>query len=277
MNVGRYIKLIRNMKASVTELQCTYCGMETVSVGEISICSNCESIIHASRRMLLTRNPDLVKRLDGISKGIKSKDFESAIAIYDEMREGGGEPALLYAEALAYIGYSNYEISKISYDREGFMEENITHRSRGSELISTSKLLLTEAVGLAVREIEKEKGNASLNLEYSLFLAQLKLGLVRGAGYTLSNLRKMTGAYVSEYANLVFDASVGRYDDVIKNAGSMIKSTHISANVFYYIAFALFKKGDMEDSERMLEELGPLMKSENVGSLLQEIEKARGL
>ena len=97
----------------------------------MDICSNCESIINNDRKSLLGTNPELVGDLDTIRKGIANNDFESVVSVYDRMRSENEGPSLMYAEALAYIAYSNHEISLISYDRKGFMEENSAPGTRG--------------------------------------------------------------------------------------------------------------------------------------------------
>jgi pentatricopeptide repeat protein len=272
MDAAKSMRLLKVIERSGAKLICTCCGVETLSVGNIGICSNCESMIDTDRKSLLSSNPELVGNLDAIRKAIANNDFESALSIYGRMRSEGEEPSLLYAEALACIGYSNRETSRISYDRKGFMEENASFRKKGSELASKAKLLMEKAIRLATDDIDK--GNASMDIMYTLFLLQAKLGAMKGAYYMLHELDRVKG-YTSEYANLVFNASMGRYNDVIKHADVMATGNQLPLNAFYYIAFALFKKGRITDSMKLLGELQQLTANPNVGLLLKEISETR--
>jgi hypothetical protein len=270
MDFKSYMELLRKLKKLGKTLMCTYCGAETPSLVNMGICSNCESTIHADRSALLGTDPELVKKLDAISKSVEDNDFEAAVKEYGSLKSESDEPSILYAEALAYIKYSNYEVSQISYDRKGFMEENAAHRERGTELMLTAKLLLAKAAEMAAGEIGS--GTTSPNLAYTLFLSRLKLGSIRGASEALKQIGGVGGSYVAEYAGVVLSASVGRYDDLIKRADLMIKSNFGSLSLLYYVAFALFKKGDVEESAAILKELKGLSKNANIGSLLEEIE-----
>ena len=272
MNVAKGMKLLANVERSGTKLICTYCGVETLSIGDIGICSNCESMISTDRKSLMGTYPELVGHLDDIRKSMGNNDFESAMSIYDKMTSGSEDPSLLYAEALACIGYSNYEISRISYDRKGFMEENSVHRKKGSELASKAKMLMAKAVRLATDDIGK--GSASTGLVYALFLLQVKLGAMKGAGYMLHELSR-TGGLVPGYADLVFNSSMRRYDDVIGHADAMSAGNQLPLNAFYYVAFAMFKKGEITDSAKLLEYLQRLMPNPNIGLLLEEIRKTQ--
>ena len=271
MDAVKSMKLLKIIGSSGTKLICAYCGVETPSTGSIGICSNCESMISMDRKSLMGTNPELVGDLDAIRKGIADKDFESAISVYGKMKSD--EPSLLYAEALACIGYSNCEISQISYDRKGFMEENAEHRRKGSELASKAKLLIAKATHLAAHDVEN--GSASMDLVYALFLLQVKLGALRGASYTLRGLNKAGGVYALGYANIVLDASMKRYDDVMKHADILAGGNQLPLSALYYIALALFKKGRIADSTRLLKELQPLMTNQNIGPLLEEIKKTQ--
>lgn len=271
MNIRKYMKLLKAVEKSGGMLVCTSCGAETLSAGGMSVCSNCESLVHTTRKSLSSSNPDLLNSLDAINKSLSDGDFDSAIATYDGMESE--DPSLLYAEALVYIRYSNHEISSISYGRKGFMEENAVHRSKASRLVSMSKLLVTKAISMANKEIES--GSKPLDMVYTLFLLQTKLGQLRSAGSTLQELGGMGNAYVQEYANLVFSTSAKKYDEALKRAETMMAANHLPLNAFYYASFALFKKGMLRESAVLLGELQHMMNSTNVETLLEEIKRLR--
>ena len=175
---------------------------------------------------------------------------------------------------MACISYSNYEISHISYDRKGFMEENSTHRNRGSQLASKAKLLIAKGIHIATDDIDK--GSASTDIMYTLFLLQVKLGAMKGAEYMLHELNRI-GGYVPEYTNIVFNANMKRYNDMNRHADMMAKGNTPPLNVFYYIAFALFKEGRIADSTMLLKELQQTVFSPNVETLLDDIAKTQEL
>ena len=191
------------------------------------------------------------------------------ISVYEKMRSVDEEPSLMYAEALACIGYSNYEISLIrQHDRKGFMEENTALRNKGSEIASKAKLLITKAMHLATDDIDK--GNASTGTMYTLFLLQIKLGAMKGAEYMLHELNRV-GGYIPEYTNIVFNANMRRYEDMMKHVDMMERGNQLPLNTVYYVALALFKSGNIADSGGLLVALQKFMSSTNVESLLAEI------
>jgi tetratricopeptide (TPR) repeat protein len=271
MNIARYMKLLKVVEDSGSMLMCTSCGVETLSLGSIGVCSNCESLIYTTRNSMAGTNPDLLNSLEVINKSVSDGDFELAIATYDSI--GSQRPSLLYAEALVYIKYSNREVSNINYGRKGFMEENAVHRSKASNLISKSKRLITKAISLATEEMNS--GTGSLDTVYALFLLQTKLGRLKSASGTLQVLNGMGNTYLNEYAGVVFSTSAKRYDDALKRADAMMVVNHLPLNTFYYASLALFKKGMLSESTALLERLQHLMSSTNVESLLEETKRAR--
>ena len=92
MDAAKSMRLLKDIERSGAKLICAYCGVETLSVGSIGICSNCESMISTDRKSLVGTNPELVGNLDAIRKAIANNDFESAISVYDRMRGEDEEP-----------------------------------------------------------------------------------------------------------------------------------------------------------------------------------------
>jgi tetratricopeptide (TPR) repeat protein len=268
MNIARYIRLLKTVEDSGSMLACTSCGAETLSVGGIGVCSNCESLVYATRKALTTTNPDLLNSLDVVNRSASNGDFDLAISAYDNI--GREKPSLLYAEALLCLRYSNREVSAINYGRKGFMEENAAQRSKASMLASKSKRLITKAMSLATEEMNS--GGGSLETVYTLFLLQAKLGKLKSAGSTLLVLESMGNTYLSRYASVIFNTSLKRYDEALKGVDSMMGANYLPLNAFYYASFALFKKGMLDESAALLGRLQHLMSSANVESLLKGIK-----
>ena len=270
MENSRYVNLLSDIARLGEGLMCTCCGTETPSIYDIDICTNCENLVYASRKTLANRNPELVGNLDAIRMGIDEGKFEQAIAVYDRIEKNS---SLLYAEALAYIKYSNSEVAKVDYTVQGTENGNAKFIKNSVELTSRSKYYLVKAIGAVRGDIEK--GTVSLGNLYLMFMTQLKFGSIRAASHALQQLGKVGDAYVAGYANLAFDANMGRYDEIIKRADAMMGGEH-GINVFYYLALALFKKNRVKESVALLTELQKIMKSANVDALLHEIGRMDG-
>jgi tetratricopeptide (TPR) repeat protein len=271
MDIKNYETTLHNLMKSYSLLMCEYCGVETFNSvsAKLCICSNCESIIVTTKAMLEKKDGSLVDNLTKINRSVGEFKFDDTIALYDKMIAEKKDPSLMYAEAIAYLKYSNYEITQIGYAKPGFMEDNTVHRDRAAKFASTAKKLLTKSISIA--NAEMAKGNRSLNLVYNRFLAQVKLGGVKGAKESVEILEKMGNEYVYDYAYMVFEARMEKYDNTLKVADKLTKDDNFSVNAFYYIGLALFKKGNMKDAKTVLQSLNWVLKSTNLEALIFEI------
>lgn len=257
------------LKAS-TQFLCERCGAETAAIGGMCMCSNCESIATNTRSTLERKDHMLLGSLDRINKAIAASDYNSAISVYDELVSQRKDPSLMYAEALLYLKYSNYEVMQIGYENPGFMEGNTAHRDKASKLASLAKKLLAKSVSQSKREIMASPG--SLGLTYNLFLSQMKLGMMRAANSTINDILKLDSRYVYNYAKMVFEARREHYDDMVKAADTLTSAENFSLNAFYYMGLWLFKKGRYKEAKEMLNSLNGLMRSSNLEALLFEID-----
>jgi tetratricopeptide (TPR) repeat protein len=271
MDDVQYLKIIDGLESSHQTLMCEYCGAETPSIGELCICSNCECVAHSTRPMLEKRDHLLLDALDSINSSIASQNYDAALATYDKLVAERKEPPYMYAQALLYLKYSNYEIGKINYSRQGFMEENTTHRNNAAKSASASKRLIAKAISVA--ENETATGNTSPNIVYMLFLAQMKLGNHRAAQISMNQLFKIGNRYLADYSAMVFSTHMQDYAGAIKSAERLLINDNFSVNALFYIGYSKFRGGKVKEAGNMLARLGSLIVSENLHALLQEMSE----
>lgn len=248
---------------------CEYCGTETPSISETCICSNCECLASTRRLLLANRDHLLLESLDSIKNLAFDSKYAEAISIYDKLISERKDPFLMYAEALLYIRYSNYELSKITYDKRGFMDENTLSRNSASKLISSSKKLLERAISTI--ELEISKGNKSANMFYLLFLCQLKMQNYRAARPNLEILKMIPDDYLYSYASMIFNMHIQDYKSAAAFAEKLISKENFSINSLYYTAFMKFKQRDFAEAKKLLDGLNQLIPNKNVELLLSEI------
>ncbi|MDE1868720.1 MAG: hypothetical protein KGH60_02020 [Candidatus Micrarchaeota archaeon] len=271
MSLSTAIKAIDAATKTYTTLMCEYCGKETFAVHDMAMCTGCESLVHLTRKVVQLKNPGLAGSLDTINRLVEAGEHEKAAQIYEKLYADTKDPQLLYAEALLYTKYSNYETSMISYDKQGFMDENIALRDSSLKQVSASKKLLAKLIYIARGNVDKNI--ISINTLYSLFLAQLKFGDVRGAKRSLEMLSNLNNDYVHTYASMVFENAMGNYDSVIKNAEALLTQNSFSINAAYYLAFAWFKKGRIGDAKKLINAAQGYLGSDTTESLVQDMEE----
>ena len=146
--------IARIFGSDVVELFCPYCGTKTYCLVNLTLCSNCESIISMTRSAALKKDSQLVQSLEKINSLTNAdyyseENFESAISIYDELISSKGNIGYIYAKALLLIKYSNYVLSNINYTSHGFMEENYTYSQKSMNLVSNARLLFYKLIYIA--------------------------------------------------------------------------------------------------------------------------------
>ena len=270
MDVESRINTLKTALKMSTQFICEHCGVETAAVGGICMCSNCESMVLNHRDTVEKKDHLLLDALDRINRAIDNSDYQSAVSIYDSLVAERKDPPLMYAEAILLLKYSNHEIGQIGYENPGFMEGNAVHREKASKLVSLSKKLLTKSIGISKKEIAA--GSGSLGLTYNLFLAQVKLGMLRAANSTVDDLSKLGSGYAYSYSRMVLEAKREHYDNMMEIADTLAKTDSFSLNAFYYIGLGLFKKGRYAEAKRLLSQLQGLMKSGNLEALIFEAD-----
>ena len=268
MNAGQYIKTLKLAESASSPFTCEYCGAETSARGEVCMCSNCESMVVTTRVILEKRDHVLLNLLDSINKQVAESKYEDALASYEKLIAERKDPSMMYAAAVTYLKYSNHEVMQIGYTRPGFMEENAVYRNKAAQLVSSAKKLLAKSISMA--NVEIAKGNKPLNLVYNRFLAQIKMNSMKGAKHSIELLSQIGNEYVYDYAQMVFNAAMGKYDDAIKMADRLVTGKAFSVNAYYYIGLALFKKRHFRDAKTVLDALNGIIKSDNITMLIFE-------
>ena len=269
MDAKSYAAMLDKIKGSLSPLMCEYCGVETLALGGICMCSNCEGIASENRSKIEGRDQALADSLESIREAIEANKYDEAIAAYDSIVKARSDPMMMYAEAIACIKQSNYEIEQISYMRPAFMEQNTVHRDKAAKLVSTAKKLLQRSISIANGELKN--GNKSPDIAYGRFLAQIKMENMRGAKSSMEELSRLGDDYAHRYAMMVFEANMERFDNVIKLAEALTGEKSFSINAYYYMGLALFKKKKFVEAKIVLEGLGKIIKSDNLESLIFEV------
>ena len=247
---------------------CQFCGAYTPAINNQGICHSCENVISSDRAALMKNSSDMCAILDSYNKQAASSDFDTALKTYDSLLEKYPAPNYTYAKALAYISYSNYELSKIRYDLPGFMEENSVHKEAASHLFSSAKLLLNKAIFDAAKQAAAQSGQqTTYGTCYLMFLAAVKLDDIAAAKSYLGRLKASGNAYLSAYAEIVFNSHIGDFNALLRSADSMLKGKDFPINIFYYLSYALFKLGRRADSEKLTGALEKVLGSNTISSL----------
>jgi tetratricopeptide (TPR) repeat protein len=273
MNVSRCVRAAENALKSYRQVICTSCGAATLSGSEFTFCSNCESVVGAESRSLESGDPSLFSLLNSIRTAVGKGDFESAGIVYDQLLKEKQSPQLLYASGLMQLEHSNYVVSQIRYDGDGFMEHNSELRVKGSLLVSDAKRLIAKSRSMSEKEAKEAP---SAYVFYRMFLCDLKMGDLRSAGNCIAKIAEIEkdGA-ITSYARAVLDIQAGLYREADKELETLLKIQNPPANTFYYAAFNEFKLGDMRGTETLARASGGLIeesKRVNLLGALKEVE-----
>jgi tetratricopeptide (TPR) repeat protein len=271
MNYSRYTDLLEAVAEQANQLMCLYCGEETLTTGDIAVCSNCESLVYDTSSALRSKDATLFENLLEIKKGIVANDYDKVLALYDKLIAANKDPAYLYAKALVYIKYSNSQISSIRYDREGFMDENVPLRDTAAKYTSLARATLNESLNVSAVDIAGTK--PPLTSVYTTFLCQIKLTDFRGASNTLQIIKNMQNVYVAEYSAMVLESNLRHDDEALKHAEFLLEKGAFSVNAFFYIALALFDKKNYSEARKIADLLKKVMKNNSIDVLLYNIEQ----
>jgi tetratricopeptide (TPR) repeat protein len=266
-SASHYLKFLAAAAKSGRVLMCPFCGAYTTSINNQGICHSCENIIALDRSALMKNESALCTMLDDYNKQLSAQDYEAALKAYDTVLAKYPTPNYMYVKALTYISYSNYELSKIRYDLPGFMEDNSVHRENSSRMFSSAKLLFNKAIYHANSATAQPSDSVTYGSEYIMFLSAIKLGDLASAKSHLDRIRASNNLYISAYAGVVLDSSLGNFEAVSHAADSMLKSNNFPVNILYYVAYAQFKLGRHGDAEKLTKALGSMFNNKTIASL----------
>ncbi len=269
-------KIDELFRSDAVELFCPYCGTKTYCLVNLTLCSNCESIISMTRSAVLKKDSLTVQSLEKINAltdldYTSEENFESAINIYDELISSKGDIGYIYAKSLMLIKYSNYIISKINYEGHGFMEENYVYSQKSMNLVSNARLLLYKLISSAETNVKNNIN--SFNDAYFIFLAYIKLKKLKSAQYALNSLKKFKeddNLNIS-YAELIFYINMADFSSAILLSEKLLNNGVIHLNILFYYAFAMFHINKFKQSNKVIGILQNYIKNESINNLKEDI------
>ena len=254
-------------------LYCPYCGSESLAFAHFGICRTCEAPLSQRKADVSASDNALVAANAQIAKLYSDGDAEKAAAALDAKLSSHAEPGFLLAAGLFYIRYSNDELKKIRYDLDGFMEENAMHRENAEKLMLHAKMLLNHSIKTAEKH-DADGGGMSMN--YIPFLAEIKLGHIKGAEYHLGRIRRDENVYLKDYAEIVMHAHTKKAESLLEHCDRMIRDGKVNLNLFYYIGYALFLKRSYADARTVLEYLVKVGDIDTAKMLLMDMDRLYG-
>ena len=255
------------------KLYCLYCGTESLAFGHFGICRACEAPLSQRKADVSASDNALVAANAQINKLCAKGDLEKAAEALDTKLSAHSEPGFLLAAGLFYIRYSNDELKKIRYDLDGFMEDNAVHRENSEKLMLHAKMLLNHSVKAAEKHAAEEGG---MSMEYIPFLAEIKLGHVKGAEYHLGRIKRDENTYLKDYAEIVMHAHMKKAESLLEHCDRMIRDGKVNLNLFYYIGYALFLKKAYADARMVLEYLSKVGDLDAAKILLSDMDRLYG-
>jgi len=266
IDAGKYLRILGSV-AQNRRQACEYCGNETLTITNPWFCSYCESLLFESTQSVRVRDAALTNGLDAVNGFIDTGEYGKAVDAYSKIILNYNEPAFHYRYALLHIAYSNSEVSKIRYDREGFMEENAALREHASLLVSDAKRIFNHAIAMC----RKESGKGSLTPvgKHIEFMSYVKLGRLRSAKGALERMQQGS-LYLYKYAEMVLDAEMGNSGGALAAADWLLRRDTFSINALYYVALAALRSNQPREAQRILEGLGAFVKSPAIGALVGE-------
>jgi hypothetical protein len=263
------MRIARDALKMYRPLVCEFCGEETQSGTDLSLCSNCESVVGTDRATLKVADPHLLESLESISAAVRDRDFASASSVYDALISERGRAQLVYAKGVMLIEQSNYETSQISYTRGGVMEENSAHRRKSLLLISDAKKHIAKA--LHAMEGAAAEGADDPRVWYSMLLCELKMGNLRGALRCAGQIAGSTDKMLADYSNMILLQGAGDFRGAMAAAELILGQKTPPVNALYYAAFGKLKAGKPNEALAMLDASRGLINNRRVEALAAEI------
>ena len=271
MGTGSYSNALELAAKNGRVLMCQYCGEESIAIGSVGICSNCELPVSMEKEALQS-NATAFAGISKVKELLEGNDYEGAAAEYNAMYKSGNDPSYLYAEALLRIKQSNSQTAGIRYDRKGFMEENAAFRDNAAKLASMARGLLNDTINACAKQINEQR--PPLGMVYLAFLCHMKLSNLREAGVLLQTIEGIDSVYIGAYSRMMLDLNLHRPESVILGAERLLKPGSFSINALFYIAVALFDMKKYKEAKNIIGTLQPHLQNGQTMALASEIEAA---
>ncbi|MDE1825557.1 MAG: hypothetical protein KGH61_03890 [Candidatus Micrarchaeota archaeon] len=209
--------------------------------------------------------------LGEIYSSLSSGKFPEAAASFDKMLSSQRSPQNLYAAAVFYTLYSDYEYSKREYTApRGFMEDNAISTSSGLEMYSKAKLLLYQSISLCDKT-PKEQRDALLY--YTKFLAYTRLKKKLEASRALAELLQNDNQrFMTEYASMIHHCSMA--DKLAEPSIAKVIDLGIP-NAFYYAANLLAEHRKFREAKELAAKLLQKVDMHYAKQLLVGIERVQ--
>ncbi len=268
-----HLKIVSEKPTMKKHLMCSYCGAITISSGGTEFCSNCELTVKDTKTKLISLNHTLITSLDTINGFYKNNKFSDADDLYLNILKDTDDPLFLYTYAIFLIKYSNFKLSKVSYDKEGFMEDNANYRTASWKIYGNARMFLYNCI----ERIEKNQEIHPLQKRFAVFLSMMKLGNIRSASIELEKIKGIENGQTYNYAKIILDSAIKNYDQIIIGSENFLSNTPYPQNVIYYLAFALFKNGKIRESIKLSQFMNKNYPNLKYIELIKTIEKTTAL
>ncbi len=270
-----YIREVNRAIGSSNTLACRYCGTEFTGIRSTEFCPNCELVVNYSGARAADMNAERSAALKSVCDAVRAGRYGDADSGFGSVIKGAEDPRYLYAYGIFLIGYSNYELTLISYTRDGFMEENARHRSTSTELYARAMMMMHRCIDAISRNKDYY---SSLELRYCLILAMIKVGNRRAAHIELDGIDGMDPeGVVGGYARVVYSSYIGEYREALALLRERFSSQRFTHNDIYYLSFSLFKTGNLSSSTKLSEILAKSLGDARANILLADIGRSVAL
>lgn len=236
MNAKNIASTAAQVAKSGRLITCPYCMSKTISVASYCVCSWCEALIHEKNSDIT--NSEVFDAIKSIKLNYNDKKFTDSIASADKAFSLTKNPWFLYIKGIVQLSASNEEISLISYDKPGFMEENAVHRENGSKLYADARLSLYKSISSANSNSVDSK---ALDTTFLQFIASIKLQDKTAAKHYLDELSELKNQTILNYAKVLLFSLNGLFEESLKHAQLLLSNQNFMACALYYYAFDLFK------------------------------------
>ncbi len=229
----------RTIKKALThqkKVRCDYCFCEFQAISEREFCPFCELPLFGNAEAAHITNSQIIEVGTGFRKKLESGDYDGADTDFVRLMAQSGNPMLSYVYGIFCISSSNAEISKIRYDREGFMEANTKFRDSAAQKYAKARASMHSYLFAY-----EKSGDNSLSLTYAAFLAYSKLGMERPASLSLESIKNQDKeGHTYRYARMVSYSYSEMYKELLREARE-ISIDAPSHNALFYLSLALLK------------------------------------
>jgi hypothetical protein len=266
LDIKKFISVASYAASSGMLIKCPYCGAKTISLSDHCICSWCEALIH---KKMSSQNLDLAESVDAIRSNYSSKQYDASLAACDKAFSLSKSPWFIYLKGIVQLSASNNETSMISYDKPGFMEENVIHRVQASKLYADARLSFYKAISEASKSSTDSK---ALDTTYLQFIASIKLKDKPASKHYLDELSEIDNKLVINYSKMLLFNMNALYKESLLHAEVLLSKSNFSVGALYYAAFSMLKMHKIKEADALISEAIKYISTPSVLALRADIE-----